>query len=51
MQYELAKFTRNNEWDQVPEPNHLNFIGTKWIFKNKFDEKDNLTWNKDWLDT
>ncbi|CAM8920735.1 unnamed protein product [Rhodiola kirilowii] len=39
MQEELGEFTRNNVWDLVPRPSEVNIIGTKWIFKNKTDEK------------
>lgn len=39
MQEELAEFARNNVWDLVPRPKNCNIIGTKWIFKNKTNEK------------
>ncbi|CAM9000318.1 unnamed protein product [Rhodiola kirilowii] len=45
MQEELKEFTRNNVWDLVPRPEGVNVIGTKWIFKNKSDEKGNITRN------
>ena len=46
MQEELAKFECNQVWDLVPRPSDTNIIGTKWIYKNKFDEKGKITRNK-----
>ncbi|CAM8900392.1 unnamed protein product [Rhodiola kirilowii] len=46
MQEELEEFTRNDVWDLVPRPDDVNVIGTKWIFKNKSDEKGNIMRNK-----
>ena len=33
-------------WDLVLRPEGLNVIGTKWIYKNKSDEKGIVTRNK-----
>lgn len=38
MHEKLDQFVRNNEWELVEKPNNVNFIGTKWIFKNKTDK-------------
>ena len=38
MQEELEQFARNDVWTLVPRLDHSNVIGTKWIFKKKFDE-------------
>ncbi|XP_024177901.1 uncharacterized protein LOC112183800 [Rosa chinensis] len=46
MQEELNQFTRNDVWYLVPRPRDCNVIGTKWIFKNKSDEKGNVIRNK-----
>ena len=46
MQEELGQFTRNEMWDLVPRPKDANVIRTKWIFKNKTDEKGNISRNK-----
>ncbi|MCH83694.1 gag-pol polyprotein [Trifolium medium] len=46
MQEELDQFKRNEVWDLVPRPEGTNVIGTKWIYKNKSDEKGIVTKNK-----
>ena len=46
MQEELGQFIRNEVWDLVPRPKGMNVIGTKWIYKNKSDEKGIVTRNK-----
>jgi len=46
MEEELEEFSRHQVWDLVPRPPQVNVIGTKWIFKNKFDEVGNITRNK-----
>ncbi|XP_040361901.1 uncharacterized protein LOC121049269 [Rosa chinensis] len=43
---ELNQFTRNDVWYLVPRPRNCNIIGTKWIFRNKSDEKGNVIRNK-----
>ena len=39
MQEELNQFKRSEVWDLVPRPKGINVIGTKWIYKNKSNEK------------
>ncbi|GKA57283.1 retrovirus-related pol polyprotein from transposon TNT 1-94 [Tanacetum coccineum] len=39
MQEELNEFERNKVWTLVLTPHVKTIIGTKWIFKNKMDEK------------
>jgi hypothetical protein len=46
MQEELNQFKRSEVWDLVPRPDSVNIIGTKWIYKNKSDEKGIITKNK-----
>ena len=46
MQEELEQFKRNEVWELVPRPEGTNIIGTKWIYKNKSDEKGVITRNK-----
>ena len=46
MHEELHQFVRNDVWELVPRPKDVNVIGTKWIFKNKFDEHGTIIINK-----
>ena len=46
MQEELNQFERSRVWHLVPRPSDKNVIGTKWVFKNKSDEKGVITRNK-----
>ena len=46
MQEELNQFKRTNVWTLVERPIDNNVIGTKWIFKNKFDEHGVVVRNK-----
>ncbi|KAK2423598.1 cysteine-rich RECEPTOR kinase [Trifolium repens] len=46
MQEELNQFKRSEVWGLVPRPDKVNVIGTKWIYKNKSDEKEVITRNK-----
>ena len=46
MQEELNQFKRINVWTLVERPYHNNVIGTKWVFKNKFDEQGVVVRNK-----
>jgi hypothetical protein len=45
MQEELNNFTRNEVWYLVPHRNQ-NVVGTKWVFRNKQDERGVVTRNK-----
>jgi len=46
MQKEINQFERNQLWHLVPRPHDRRAIGTKWIFKNKLDESENVIRNK-----
>ena len=46
MHEEIEQFFRKNVWTLVPRPKNTNIIGTKWIFKNKYDEFGNIIRNK-----
>lgn len=46
MHEELEQFGRLDVWDLVPKPEHVNVVRTKWIFKNKIDEDENVIRNK-----
>ena len=35
MDEELDQIENNHTWELVPRPHDKNFIGTKWVFKNK----------------
>ena len=45
MQEELNQFQRNDIWDLIIKLDHKNIIGTKWVFRNKLNEKG------DWSET
>ncbi|GJU15012.1 retrovirus-related pol polyprotein from transposon TNT 1-94 [Tanacetum coccineum] len=46
MQEELNQFIANDVWELVPQPRNMTIIGTKWVFRNKLDEKDIVSRNK-----
>ena len=46
MEEELEQIEKNNTWELVPRPNYKNVIGTKWIFKNKLNENEEVVRNK-----
>ena len=46
MHDELLQFQRNDVWTLVPRPEGEHIIDTKWIFRNKTDEEDNVIRNK-----
>ena len=39
MKEELDQIVKNDTWELVPRPNDMNVIGTKWVFRNKMNEK------------
>ena len=46
MKDELDQIEKNQTWELVPRTKGMNVIGTKWIFKNKFNEHGHVTRNK-----
>ena len=39
MNEELDQIEKNETWDLVLRPANKNVVGTKWVFKNKLNEK------------
>ena len=46
MEEEIQQIEKNNTWSLVPRLEDKNVIGTKWVFRNKLDEKVEVTRNK-----
>jgi hypothetical protein len=46
MDKELDQIENNDTWELVPRPNNKNVIGTKWVFRNKLNEDEQVTRNK-----
>ena len=46
MHEELNEFKRNNVWTLVNRPSNHPIIGTKWVFRNKLNEKGEVVRNK-----
>ena len=46
MNDEIDQIEKNQTWEIVPRINGMNVIGTKCIFKNKFNEHSHVTRNK-----
>jgi hypothetical protein len=46
MNEELDQIEKNNTWELVPRPEDKNVIGSKWVFKNKNNEKGQVVRNK-----
>jgi hypothetical protein len=43
---DLDQIEKNNTWELVPRPKDKNVIGSKWVFKNKMNEKGQVVRNK-----
>jgi hypothetical protein len=46
MNEELDQIEKNNTWELVPRPTDKNVIGSKWVFKNKMNEKGQIVMNR-----
>jgi hypothetical protein len=46
MNEELDQIEKNNTWELVPRPEDKNVIDSKWVFKNKMNEKGQVVRNK-----
>jgi hypothetical protein len=46
MNEELDQIEKNNTWELVPRPEDKNVICSKWVFKNKMNEKGQVVRNK-----
>jgi hypothetical protein len=46
MNEELDQIEKNNTWELVPRLEDKNIIGSKWVFKNKMNEKGQVVRNK-----
>jgi hypothetical protein len=46
MNEELDQIEKNNTWELVPRPENKNIIGSKWVFKNKMNEKGQVVRHK-----
>jgi hypothetical protein len=46
MKEELDQFAKNDVWDLVPRLKGTHVIGTKWVYKNKLNEKGEVVRNK-----
>ena len=46
MEEEIQQIEKNSTWSLVPRPEDKNVIGTKWVFRNKLNEKGEVTRNK-----
>jgi hypothetical protein len=46
MHEKFENFERNQVWTLVDPPHGVNVVGTKWVFKNKQGEDDEVVRNK-----
>ena len=46
MEEEIQQIEKRNTWSLVARLEDKNVIGTKWVFRNKLDEKGEVTRNK-----
>jgi hypothetical protein len=46
MNEELDQIEKNVTWELIPRPTNKIVIGSKWVYKNKMNEKGNIVRNK-----
>jgi hypothetical protein len=46
MKGEFDQFAKKDVWDLVPKPKGTHMIGTKWVYRNKLNEKGEVVRNK-----
>ena len=46
MNEQLDQIENNQTWELFPRPKSKNIVGTKWVFKNKFNEDGQVIRNK-----
>jgi hypothetical protein len=46
MNEELEQIEKNDTWELIPRPVDENVIGSKWVYKNKMNEHENIVINK-----
>lgn len=49
MEEELNQIQKNKTWELLTRPVDNNVIETKWVFRNKLNEKGQVTTNKERL--
>ena len=50
IQEELNQLERNNVWTLVSRSKNYSIIGTKWVYRNKLDEHENvISYPKKWV--
>ena len=45
----MDQIEKNETWELLPRPKDKNIIGTKWVFKNKFNHDGQVIRNKERL--
>ena len=49
MKEELDHIMKNDTWKLVPRCGNKNVIGSKWVFKNKMNEQEEVMMDKETL--
>ena len=49
MKVELDQIVKNETWELIPRLADKNVIGTKWVFRNRMNEKGEVVRNKERL--